>query len=153
VEPWGLVSWHGRWYVIGHDRDRGAERVFRLGRIIGDVTPQGRPRAFDPPADLDLRATVRAFEGTAPDRVAQLLVRCGAGVGLRRRSSTQAPAATTPDGWEVLEVTYRDTYVLVEEVLGYGADVVVLAPDDARKLTHERLQAVAAGGRSNGEGW
>jgi proteasome accessory factor B len=37
LEPWGIVSWHGHWYVVGHDRDRGAERMFRVSRIIGEV--------------------------------------------------------------------------------------------------------------------
>ncbi|MBV8933727.1 MAG: WYL domain-containing protein, partial [Kutzneria sp.] len=30
VEPWGIVSWRGRWYLVGHDRDRAAVRCFRL---------------------------------------------------------------------------------------------------------------------------
>src|SRR4051794_36172622 len=36
VEPWGVVWWHGRWYLVGHDRDRDATRVFRLSRITSD---------------------------------------------------------------------------------------------------------------------
>src|SRR5271167_1031053 len=28
VEPWGIVWWHGRWYLAGHDLDRDAPRVF-----------------------------------------------------------------------------------------------------------------------------
>src|SRR5690606_40205368 len=41
LEPWGVVSWHGRWYVAGHDRDRNAERVFRLDRVVGEVERAG----------------------------------------------------------------------------------------------------------------
>ena len=33
VEPWYLTAWHGRWYLVGHDLDREAARVFRLSRI------------------------------------------------------------------------------------------------------------------------
>ena len=29
VEPWGVVSWRGRWYVVGHDRNRDATRAIR----------------------------------------------------------------------------------------------------------------------------
>ena len=142
LEPWGLVSWHGRWYVVGHDRAREAERVFRLGRIEGDIKPVGRAGAFTPPADLDLRATVRAFEGTAPDRVAELLVRPGTGVGLRRHASGETPGSD--GGWDTLDVPYRDTTWLIEEVLGYGADAVILEPAEARELIQQRLAAVAA---------
>src|ERR671915_179534 len=41
LEPWGVVSRRGRWYVVGHDRDRDGVRVFRLSRIIGEVVPAG----------------------------------------------------------------------------------------------------------------
>ena len=37
VEPWGLSSKRGHWYVVGWDRDRGAIRAFRADRIEGDV--------------------------------------------------------------------------------------------------------------------
>ncbi|EUA59225.1 protein pafB [Mycobacterium intracellulare 1956] len=47
VEPWGVVTEKGRWYLVGHDRDRDATRTFRLSRIGPDVTPIGR-RARSP---------------------------------------------------------------------------------------------------------
>jgi proteasome accessory factor B len=37
VEPWGLSSKRGHWYVVGRDRDRDALRAFRADRIEGDV--------------------------------------------------------------------------------------------------------------------
>src|SRR5689334_2449609 len=37
LEPWGLSSKRGHWYVVGHDRDRHAVRAFRADRIDGDV--------------------------------------------------------------------------------------------------------------------
>src|SRR5262249_40913272 len=49
VEPWGLSSKRGHWYVVGFDRDREAVRAFRADRIDGDVEV-GEPGAFDPPA-------------------------------------------------------------------------------------------------------
>ena len=41
VQPWGIASWHGRWYLTGFDTDRNASRVFRLGRIEGEVATGG----------------------------------------------------------------------------------------------------------------
>ena len=40
LQPWGVVCWRGRWYVVGHDLDRGAARCFRLSRIVGAVRPR-----------------------------------------------------------------------------------------------------------------
>ena len=37
LEPWGLSSKLGHWYVVGFDREREALRAFRADRIEGDV--------------------------------------------------------------------------------------------------------------------
>ena len=58
LEPWGIVSRHGRWYVVGHDRDRGATRVFRLSRVAGPVRAAGRAGEVQVPEGIDLRAQV-----------------------------------------------------------------------------------------------
>src|SRR5262249_58189646 len=49
LEPWGVVSWRGRWYVVGHDRRRGAARCFRGSPIAGEVRPAGPPGGVPPP--------------------------------------------------------------------------------------------------------
>ncbi len=65
VEPWGVVSWHGRWYLVGFDTVRGAERVFRLSRVVGEVEPTGEPGAVTVPEGVDLRGAGRADGGRA----------------------------------------------------------------------------------------
>src|ERR671919_428578 len=35
VQPWGVVAWHGRWYLVGLDLDRQAPRVFRPSPVVG----------------------------------------------------------------------------------------------------------------------
>ena len=50
LEPWGVLSWRGRWYVAGLDRDRGEPRSFRLSRIVGrGRRPSARRGAFERP--------------------------------------------------------------------------------------------------------
>ena len=46
VEPWGVVTHNGKWYLVGHDVDRDAVRTFRLSRIGDDVREFGRPVRF-----------------------------------------------------------------------------------------------------------
>jgi proteasome accessory factor B len=50
IEPWGLSSKRGHWYVVGFDRERKAIRAFRADRIDG-VTA-GPPEQFEAPADF-----------------------------------------------------------------------------------------------------
>src|SRR5262249_58394127 len=55
--PYGLGTWHNRWYIAGWDPDRDAIRRFRLDRI--DHTEErgieiaGRPHAYDIPQWFD----------------------------------------------------------------------------------------------------
>ena len=56
LEPWGVLSRKGHWYVAGQDPDRGAPRVFRLSRVVGEVRPdETAVGAFVPPQDGLLR--------------------------------------------------------------------------------------------------
>ncbi|MDQ4082546.1 MAG: WYL domain-containing protein, partial [Actinomycetota bacterium] len=54
VNPYALFSDNGVWYVVGHDVDRGGERMFRVSRIRGDIRfATRRERDFRPPASFD----------------------------------------------------------------------------------------------------
>jgi proteasome accessory factor B len=141
LQPWGVVSQRGRWYVVGMDTDRGAERVFRLSRIEGEVKPDGRPASYDVPAGEDLRARVRSFAAAGPPMLARLRVRAGAGHGLRRRADGVEPIDGSTDR---VDVSYLDSGALAEEIASYGAAVVVDEPPALRQAVINRLLAVAA---------
>src|SRR3954451_2901102 len=66
VEPWGVVTDRGRWYLVGHDRDRNATRTFRLSRVGADVKPVGPAGAVEPPQGVDLREIVHKVIGETP---------------------------------------------------------------------------------------
>jgi proteasome accessory factor B len=140
LEPWGIVSWHGRWYAVGHDRDRDATRVFRLSRIAGPVDAIGEPGEVEVPEKVDFRAQVAALAEDQPRSVARVRVRSGAGVALRRRSTDD----TLGDGWDELVVPFGDTEVLAEELAGYGPDVVAVEPAELQSAVIRRLKAAVA---------
>jgi proteasome accessory factor B len=139
VEPWGVVSWHGRWYLVGHDLDRDAPRVFRLSRVVGAATPYGELGTVHRPAGVSLREMVARSVTEAPTATATVRVRRGSGGELRRAATAVRPEE---DGWEVLEVGYSDPERLAERVAGYGADAVVTAPDEVRAAVVARLRAI-----------
>ena len=147
LEPWGIVSYRSRWYVVGHDLDRDDQRMFRLSRVVGDVALDrpGRvlhgarghrhPGAGEPPRPGHHRAHGRRLRPAGP----------GAG------AAAAGPTATVTageDGWDRLEIGVRPARALADEVLSYGPDVVVEAPEDLRAAVVERLRAVAGAGMS-----
>jgi proteasome accessory factor B len=140
LEPWGLVAWHGRWYAVGHDRDRDDVRVFRLSRITSDVTAVGRPGAVEVPPEVDLRSIVHTFDDPTPSGVAQVRVAEGTGGGLRRQALGEPTPDPTHEGWVILDLPYRDVGSLVDDVVGYGPTAVVVSPPEARRAAIERLR-------------
>jgi proteasome accessory factor B len=140
LEPWGVVCWRGRWYVVGHDRDRGATRCFRLSRIVGNVRPVGRPDAYTPPENADLISHVARWSGPPPQRTgrATVVVRPGRAAGLRRWATESVPGT----GGDTLTLSYADAEFLADQIVGYGADVRVEGPPEVRDAVIQRLKEV-----------
>lgn len=140
VEPWGITSRNGRWYLTGHDRDRGAPRVYRLSRVEGDVVRIGRPGEYVVPADHVPRLMVGESVPERPREVATLRARSGAAQSLRRRATGSEPDG---EGWDRLTVEFGDVELLAEELVGLGAAVVAVSPPPLRDSVVRRLSAVA----------
>jgi proteasome accessory factor B len=133
VEPWGVLSWRRRWYVVGYDRDRDDVRSFRLSRVQGDVTLDRTSGGFVRPQNVDLLGYVA---GRSPDdsRTAHIRV-TGRGGQLRRYATSEA------DG--VLTVPFADLTWLARAAASAGANARVLDPPDLADAVRARLQAVA----------
>jgi proteasome accessory factor B len=142
IHPWGLTSWRGRWYVTGFDVDRGAERVFRLSRIVGPVTTIGKPGGYDVPAGHEPRVLVAgsAEEAARATVAATVRVRDGAGHTLRRRGLVSPGAG---DGWAEVVVETADLDRLADEVAGFGPDAVALDPPPLVEGVIRRLRGAA----------
>ena len=141
LEPWGVVCWRGRWYVVGHDRDRVATRCFRLSRIVGAVRPLGRPGAFAPPRDVDLISHVVGWDGGVEHTGrATVRVRPGRAAGLRRWAVESVPG---PHG-DRLTIPYADAERLAATLVGYGPDVYAEGPPEVREAVIQRLKEVVA---------
>jgi proteasome accessory factor B len=143
LEPWALTSRGGHWYVVGHDRDRGARRSFRLSRIEGAVRRAGQADAYEIPADLDPGELVSPVRERPDDRTATLRVRPGRAVLLRRRATAVEEGGD--QGWDVVRVPVADAAALAQEVAGHGPDVVVLDPPDVRAAVVRTLQEALRG--------
>ncbi|MGX7828370.1 helix-turn-helix transcriptional regulator [Actinokineospora sp. 24-640] len=148
LEPWGVVSWRGRWYVVGQDRDRGAPRCFRLSRVVGEVRKVGRAGQVRRPEGVNLMAFVASFDHEQrPGTPVRLWVAEGRAAGVRRRATVIGAREIdgTPGDVVELDLAYPDS--AAKWLAGYGPDVVVLSPDVLAKGVRERLLAVAEDAR------
>ncbi|MEV6108124.1 WYL domain-containing protein [Streptomyces sp. NPDC051940] len=141
VEPWQLECWRGQWYLAGWDRDRQAERVFRLSRITGRVRNRGTGFTHPVPDRVEVRETVERWAGEIADRTALIRLRVGAGYPLRAKALGIREAVEP--GWDELEIPYG--HGLDAWLVEFGPDVVVLEPAELRADVIDRLRAVAKG--------
>lgn len=145
VQPWGVVRSSGRWYAVGYDLDRQAERVFRLSRVTGTVAMVGKNAAYEIPEDADIQAVAQRMHPRAPDVTASVVVRQGSGIDLRRRALHIEEDVSGPDdssGWDRLRISgqQRD---LVPQLLSLSTVAVVESPAELRDAVVRRLRAAA----------
>jgi proteasome accessory factor B/proteasome accessory factor C len=132
VQPWGIGSRYGNWYVVGWDLDRRDSRTFRLSRIMSDVTVTRKE--FAPPADFSMNDALSHMVSHAPARTVEVLARPGHALMLRRMASEQRPGAG-PAGEDLLLIPFAETEILAEEIAAAGPGVVVPAEGDGTAPT------------------
>jgi proteasome accessory factor B len=148
LEPWGLSSKRGHWYVVGFDRVRDAVRAFRADRITGDVEA-GPADSFAVPAGFraDDHIENRAWMlGDGPPVTVRLAVDAdhveGVLGALGAEASLEPPNAR---GDSVIEVTVTNRAAFRSFVLSYLEHAEILEPAEMRAEIVAWLERVAAG--------
>ena len=146
LEPWGLSSKRGHWYVVGYDRDREAVRAFRADRIEGDVEI-GTPGAFHAPADFRPADHVEARAWLlGEDPPVQVRLRVDASHRDAMLAELGADAGVVDRGDPtVIELTITNRAAFRTLLLGFLDHAQVLEPADVRDDIVEWLQRVAVG--------
>ncbi len=142
VEPWGLGSRFGQWYLVGFDRARGAKRFFRLSRMTSPVQLETKD-SYELPAGFDAR---KELDGLAelPQQDAILEVAAGRLLGLRKRAIPVPDRKPRDAGRDVFAVPFRDSELFAEELASYGPHVKVTEPAELRSAVVRRLEAAEA---------
>ncbi|OYO22095.1 DNA-binding transcriptional regulator [Enemella dayhoffiae] len=147
VEPWGIVSQKGKWYLIGYDQKRRAPRMFKLARITDGPRAVSKPGAYAVPDGIDLRELAVRLEPAPSSNRAVLAVRAERAPWLRRGAEPAEAdpgiADRLPAGFDVLAVGYADTADFAARLAGLGAEVLVLEPAELRERVRARLESVA----------
>lgn len=142
VEPWGVVTHRGRWYLVGHDRDRDDIRTFRLSRIDADVSTIGPAGAVAKPEGVNLREIVaRAVAELPTGEQARVWIAGGRATALRRQATAVVPRTLGGRAGEEITVDIGMSDRLAREIAGYGADAVALEPPSLREDVVSRLRA------------
>ena len=143
LEPWGVVRFSGRWYVVGLDTDRAEERVFRLSRVVGAAAMTGAPgRRSTVPPGTDVRDVARRLAPASPAEEAVVLVRPGAAPVLRRAAASVESDVDGPDEQTPWDRLHLPGGAQADELLAFGPDLYVESAGRApRDEVVDRLRA------------
>lgn len=148
LEPWGVVSWRARWYVVGHDRDRDAPRCFRLSRVTGKVEPVGKFGVVERPEGVNLLQMVSASSSDDPSApiTAGVWVADGRAAGVRRRGRVVGRSSAGGEEGDLVEIELYYPESAADWLTAHGPDILVLEPEVLAKSVLSRLEAVAHAG-------
>lgn len=140
VDPWGLVSTLGRWYLVGHDHLSEDERMFRVDRIKQVAISD---QSTEVPADFDPARYKSAFIG----RGDQLRVSFEISPAAQRWFEDYYPvedAADLADGWRRVELVAGSERWAATLSLKLGRDVRNVMPESVSELAGDLARKLAA---------
>lgn len=140
LNPYGLVNWKNKWYVVGHCRLRGEIRSFRVDRIRSMSLTGER---FERPADFSARQFFLSNllpPSDRPEELMQVIIQgkeqaiddlCGhwyLGAAIVKRTRTEA--------YFMIETRAMDGH-LPYLLLSYGGTIRVMEPESLKKALVE----------------
>ena len=132
VDPWRLSFHRGHWYLAGLDHHRGEERLYRLDRIDGAVTPTGPAGAFARPSMAQAAPPPPWRMGDEEEQVARLWVDAEQATWAQQALGAAALREERPDGSAVFEVAITNVAAFRSFVLGYLEHAEILGPPSLR---------------------
>ena len=142
LNPYGLLSDNGSWYVIGQDLDRKDIRTFRVSRIRGDIRfATRRERDFRIPPDFD----IDQYRGRPPWQIGDIAGEARielAGDTAWWVERAFGNAGELDDG--VFITDYSSIPQLASWILRQDGRAIPLEPDELRREVAQALRAVRA---------
>ena len=142
LNPYGLLSDNGSWYVVGQDLDRKDIRTFRVSRIRGDIRfATRRERDFRIPPDFD----IDVYRGRPPWQIGDLIGEARidlAGDTAWWVERAYGTAGQLEDGVFITE--YSSLPQLASWILRQDGRAIPLEPDELRREVAQALRNVRA---------
>jgi predicted DNA-binding transcriptional regulator YafY len=150
VQPYALGMWRNRWYLAGHDLDRGTLRRYRLERVeVGEPTIVVAPGAgaYEIPADFDVDAAFDLDPNVwGQDPVLAARVRVGIDHVDVFRGELGGEVAESDGRSAIVELDVRHYQSFRDRLLAFRGSAVVLEPPELVAVVREHLAALAGDG-------
>lgn len=149
VDPYGMLSRSGFWYIIGFDHLRKDQRVFRVDRIEGKVTA-GQTRSFKTPIGFDVAAAVPTEKqmmaaGDSEITSATVLVDAALVSGVRTEFGDAAIIRERANGSVEFAIPCANLSAFRLWLFAMVEGAEVLAPETIRKQVVQWLEELVSG--------
>jgi proteasome accessory factor B len=137
LEPYGVGTKNGFWYVAGNDLMKKEIRLFRLDRFSSTVKEKGRASSYEIPDDFTMSDLLKS---QARNHSCRLKLRTDKAYLLRRF----ATPISSEDDWDVVDYSYATMDQLLNDLLWHGDDAVIIEPLDLREKVRASLARIEA---------
>ena len=147
LEPWGIGSRFGHWYLVGWDRDRESQRIFRLSRICSEIARW--PGTVQRPDGFRVADVLDGLDPETARQRATVKLAPGRGLALRSRAieptveenpEDLGPMEASEESADTVSFDYQDDEALSAELAELGPAVAVLLPEGLRAAVARRLK-------------
>lgn len=149
VRPYGLLFQEGHWYLIAHDNQRNAVRVFRAGRMEDVKANRNQPKTpdYEIPGDFTLDAWVgrKAWElGDNEEPAIDADVRFQFPLSLwAERNGHGTLVEQLPGGASIRRFRVLQVSAFLRWVLGLGGEAQIAGPPELQREFRARAAEIA----------
>ncbi|MFM7542815.1 MAG: helix-turn-helix transcriptional regulator [Actinomycetales bacterium] len=138
VNPMGLSTWRGSWYLVGEDLAKSDIRVFRLSRITDEISIS-KKNSFEIPETFQVRDYLIMLKENEYRVVVK--VRNGYGESLLAKYGNSDRFDTPGLDWQESELNFEDINEALLVISRYGSAVIVESPMELRELIKDGFLA------------
>lgn len=138
VDAWGIGSRFGNWYLVGYDHTRQDVRMFRLSRILSDVTT-GRVHSTRP-TGFKMAEALERLDPLIAEENARISLDKDTGWALR----SKATRIVLGEERDVILLQFHDLMTLAAEIAKLGPNAKVLEPVGLATAVQRKLSDALA---------
>jgi proteasome accessory factor B len=135
AKPYGIYTKRGFWYLAALENE--VIKSFKVIRIGQQIKLISKPFSFTKPSDFKLSEFLENVNKQETSQV-EIKIRKNQALALRKRHKVEEGDAE----WDRLSMDYTFEEDLIESLLWYGADVVVISPKNIRDQIINRGKAL-----------
>jgi proteasome accessory factor B len=135
VKPYGIYTRRGFWYLAAQEND--VVKSFKVIRIGEQIKMTSNSHSFTKPAEFKLATFIEGLNAPTTSK-AEVRIRKNQVLALRKRYKVEE----IDSDWDQVFIDYIFEEDLIESLLWYGSNVVVISPKTIRDQVINRVKAL-----------